>query len=164
MVMDGVVGYVLGWSLPALLFLVLGIALLITECTIPGFGICGITGLVCLGVSVYLRSSTLEEALITVGIVFAVLVVFIVLFIKSAKNGIIWRSPLVLKEEAIVVSEPEEKLIDKIGVCLTDLRPAGNALIDGKKYQVVSDSEYIRKGTKIKIIAVEKFKITVSEL
>jgi membrane-bound serine protease (ClpP class) len=41
------------------------------------------------------------------------------------------------------------------------LRPAGTVEIDGQKVDVVADSEYIKNGTKIKVIKTEGMRVVV---
>ncbi|TVQ38707.1 MAG: hypothetical protein EA384_08220 [Spirochaetaceae bacterium] len=47
------------------------------------------------------------------------------------------------------------------GVTATDLRPVGVAIINGKKYSVVSASEYMNKDTRVRIIRVEGSRVVV---
>ncbi len=47
------------------------------------------------------------------------------------------------------------------GLTATDLRPVGVAIINGKKYSVVSASEYIDKDTRVRVIRVEGSRIVV---
>lgn len=55
----------------------------------------------------------------------------------------------------------KEALAGKTGVALTDLRPAGAAEIAGLRTDVVSSTEFIRKGTPIKVVQVEGSRIVV---
>ena len=69
------------------------------------------------------------------------------------------------KAEHGFVSYPSEKdLLGKIGVAFTTLRPGGTAEFDGKRVDVVADSEYISQGTKIKVLRVEGIKVVVTAL
>ena len=49
------------------------------------------------------------------------------------------------------------------GTALSDLRPAGKALINGRRLDVVTQGEYIRKGTAVSIIEVHGSRIVVAE-
>jgi len=63
------------------------------------------------------------------------------------------------------VSYPSIKeLIGKEGTALTTLRPAGSAELDGQRYDVMADWEYIPQGSKIKVIRVEGIKVVVKEI
>jgi membrane-bound serine protease (ClpP class) len=52
-------------------------------------------------------------------------------------------------------------LLHKEGVAVTDLHPAGKALIDGHRADVVSESGYIGAGEHIRVIAVEGIRVIV---
>ncbi len=53
-------------------------------------------------------------------------------------------------------------MIGKTGIAFTTLRPGGTAEIDGKRVDVVADSEYIDKDVKIKVLRVEGIKVVVT--
>jgi membrane-bound serine protease (ClpP class) len=52
--------------------------------------------------------------------------------------------------------------IGETGSAVTDLRPAGTALINGKNIDVYSEGEYIEKGAKIKVISTENAGVKVA--
>ena len=54
-------------------------------------------------------------------------------------------------------------LLGAEGVSLTTLRPAGTAEINGKRVDVVTESEYIEHGKPIIVIAVEGMRVVVRE-
>lgn len=53
-----------------------------------------------------------------------------------------------------IFSEPNA-LIGKIGIAMTDLRPAGKIEIAGEWYDGQSEAEYLTKGTQVKVIDVK---------
>ena len=53
--------------------------------------------------------------------------------------------------------------LDTEGIALTTLRPAGTAEINGKRVDVVTDSEYIEHGKPIVVTAVEGMRVVVRE-
>lgn len=57
-----------------------------------------------------------------------------------------------------------ERFLGKEGTALSVLRPSGVANFDGIKLDVVSQGDFILKGTKVKIIKVEGRRIVVSEI
>jgi membrane-bound serine protease (ClpP class) len=57
------------------------------------------------------------------------------------------------------VEKPE--LVGKAGVALTALRPAGTAVFDGKRVDVVSEGTFVPKGEMVKVIAVEGLRVVV---
>lgn len=61
------------------------------------------------------------------------------------------------------VEQPFE-LEGHLGEAKSDLRPAGIALIDGRRMDVVSEGEFIRKGDTIQIAAIKDGKIIVRKV
>jgi membrane-bound serine protease (ClpP class) len=43
-------------------------------------------------------------------------------------------------------------LVDRVGEALTDLRPAGKVVIDGKRYEAASEREFISRGSRVRVI------------
>ena len=56
-------------------------------------------------------------------------------------------------EEGYVSHAPIDSLIGKTGTALTALRPSGAARIDGVRYSVVTQGDYIEPGTHIVVVA-----------
>ena len=166
--MDVVLQYILGWQLPAILCLVAGLILLIYEMFLPGMHFPGILGMVLLLAAVVLRAKTWTEGLITFLIVLLILGVFAVLFWRSLTKGRLSRSPVVLNESISGGSSERadaaiQALVGREGVCLTALRPAGNAEFDGVRHDVVSDGAFLQKGTRVRVVRVEGVRILVNE-
>ena len=63
-------------------------------------------------------------------------------------------------------SQPEELAgyKGKTGKAITDLRPAGTAMIDDQRVDVVSRGEYIDKGASIRVLAVDGNRVVVKKL
>ena len=55
------------------------------------------------------------------------------------------------------------EFLNREGIALTTLRPAGAADFDGQKLDVLADGEFIPAGSKIKVIRVEGSKIVVKK-
>ncbi len=153
---------------PCLILSILGVALLITELFLPGFGVSGICGVLCLiAVSViqFMTNKPLTATLVTV-VLGVILVIMVVLFMHSMKKGVLFRSPIVLKDkieaEALTPSSGSlDQLPGKTGTALTPLRPSGTVEIEGKRYSVVTDATFIDKGASITVVSVDGTKITV---
>ena len=56
-----------------------------------------------------------------------------------------------------------DDLMGKEGVADTFFRPSGYIVIDGKKYDAVSEGEFIDKGSSLKVILVEGNRIVVKK-
>lgn len=148
---------------PAMICLVAGLALIIFEMFTPGFRLPGILGIVLLLLSVVLTADTFSQALVMVLVILAVLTVVLVIVIRSATRGRIFRSPLVLKSKATGYLSVDDMhyYVNKTGVAASLLRPSGIADIEGVKLDVVTQGEYIQKGTAIRVIKVEGRRIVV---
>ena len=107
-----------------------------------------------------------SSAAIVVSVVMGVIIVLLVaVFVHSLNKGLLFRSPIVLKEEiqtaAVSNEEKGESLIGKTGVVLTTLRPAGTVQIDGKRYYAKTEASFIEKGQNVTVVAVEGLSIVV---
>ena len=73
---------------------------------------------------------------------------------------------MVLKDQSrtnrgYVSSTPKDNLLGKTGEVLSELRPAGSALIDGVPVDVVSEGVFVAKGTAVRVVAVEGSRVVV---
>lgn len=154
--------------------LVIGLALLLIEVFQPGFGMFGILGTVLLAVGTILRAifhTPEDDVLVQVFqliflLAIIILIAFILFLIGNKRNWFKRSSIFTQNDTAVdtVFSDGTENfnmLKGKNGVTATDLRPVGKATIDRKTYDVVAESFFIDKGTKVEVIAVEGSKITV---
>jgi membrane-bound serine protease (ClpP class) len=165
-------------SIVEILMFVAGVVLLLIEIfVVPGFGITGISGIVLIFASIFLSLIGSEpfitfEAIsvailqLTAALITAIVLIFLLAKYLPKTSAF---SKLVLSEseksEAGFVSYPSDtSLIGKTGRALTVLRPAGIVEIDGKKYDVVADNEYIEPGKQVKVIRVEGIKVVVQEV
>jgi membrane-bound serine protease (ClpP class) len=74
---------------------------------------------------------------------------------------------MILAKTQTGASAPEERVMDWVGhegVAQTVLRPAGMALIDGKRLDVEAESGMIESGSPIKIVAVQKNRLVVKKI
>ena len=56
------------------------------------------------------------------------------------------------------------ELVGREGVAQTLLRPSGTALLDGKRLDVVAESDMIERGSAIKVVAIEGTRIVVRKI
>lgn len=68
------------------------------------------------------------------------------------------------KKDGFGGTESFEEFVDKEGVSLTRLRPAGKAVIDSKRLDVVTEGTFIDKGKNLKVVAVEGNRVVVREM
>ena len=146
-----------------ILFLVLGFILLLIELfIIPGFGIVGASGLILLFVASYLSFKTLN---ILVGLVLSIgSFILVIILVRFFANRLSSSVSLKEKEDAgrgFKSSADYADLLGKEGESIMSLRPSGMALIDGKKFSVITEGMFFAKGGKIKVVRVEGNKIFV---
>lgn len=149
-----------------LLFIV-GMGLLVLEIFIPGFGIFGIAGILSIVASFYYVLGGNAAALNWLAVsVVAALVIF-GLVIKYLPSNPAWNL-FVLKDkqenkEGYSGAPDMSQFNGKTGIALTKLRPAGTAMIDGVRIDVVTFGEYVDEGTSIVVAKVEGNKVFVQK-
>jgi membrane-bound serine protease (ClpP class) len=152
----------------ALILFIVGMVLLLIEMFIPGFGIFGILGLVCLILCIVFQAKTLTEGLLLLLIFSAIITLLGFLFGRSLKKGWLYRSTIVLKsaearEDGYVAGNDYSRLLGRRGVSVTTLRPAGAAEFDGEKADVLTDGEFLPAGTPVEVVRVEGSRIFVKK-
>ncbi len=147
-----------------ILLQLLGIVVIIAEFILPSAGLLTIAALSLFGYSLFLVFTTIS---INAGFIFLVVdLIMVPLFIWIGIK-ILAASPATLKtslksEEGATVLQPGyEQLLGLEGKSTTDLRPSGTASINGKRYDVVSNGEYIIKGTNIIVTAINGNRVVV---
>lgn len=56
------------------------------------------------------------------------------------------------------------KYLGAIGVCATDLRPAGSVIVEGEPLDVVTEGNFIKQGDIVKVINVDGSRILVRQI
>ncbi|MBN1946861.1 MAG: nodulation protein NfeD [Bradymonadales bacterium] len=160
------------------LFLAGAVLLGIELFVIPGFGIVGVLGLVAIAASlvlsligldlgrIELSAVGLREALIRVGVSFAITILGTVLLMRYIPKTRVGRR-LVLAESlaqgpSLPRADQEEEIsIGQTGVALTALRPFGRGKFGHRRIEVVSDGEMIARGTPIRVVRIAGQRIEV---
>jgi membrane-bound serine protease (ClpP class) len=146
-----------------IILFVAGLVLIAVELLIaPGFGVPGILGLAAILGSVYLTFE--EQALVVMGISLLLVVVGMTLFFIYLPRGRVVR-PLVNQDMLLGAGVGEYRdLLGAVGQSLTDLRPAGLAQFGERRVDVVSQGQFIPKGTSVRIITIEGNRVVVESL
>lgn len=147
---------------------IVGLIFLVIEMFIPDFGIAGGIGIVLLVIGILITASTPLEAVVMFIMLLAIVGVVVTVVLHSATKGRLSKT-LILKdslnkEAGYIGTEDLEYFIGREGISITVLRPSGTAEFDGVKLDVVSEGEYIPKGSKIKIIQVSGRRIVVKAI
>lgn len=158
-------------NLPTIICLIFGLGLVVVEVFLPGFGLPGITGSILLIASIVLTWINISPmaALGLTLIVLAAVAIAITISLKSAANGRLSRSSIVLKsqekpDEGYQATVDMDVFIGKEGVTTTVLRPAGVADFDGVRLNVVSEGDFIAENVKVRIISAEGSRILVRQI
>ena len=104
-------------------------------------------------------------------IAIAILGIFVVLYLnnRDSKKNAGMLDELVLDEQQ-KNSDGYTSVIDKskflgaVGVCVTDLRPAGTITIDGEPVDVVSEGGFVKQGSSVKVINVDGSRVLVRQI
>ncbi len=169
-------GYILQLtSIIEIIIFIIGVILLLIEIfVIPGFGIFGVLGIIFMIAGLFLgllpsfptlNMGILSQAIIQLASSFVLAGVVIYLLTKFLPKTQIWNK-LILQtnieaQSGYTSNVGLDHLIGAEGKSFTVLRPSGTAIINNKRYDVVTAGEYIKKGTTIVVTAIEGSKIVV---
>lgn len=146
--------------------LIAGLILIVAEVFLPGM-IVGSIGAVCLAISVVLAYGEKGPIFGTVylGIVIVLSLTAIGLGMKYFPRTAFGQR-MVLQNQSPNADELDwlKSLQGKSGTAHTQLRPAGTAMIDGKRVDVVTEGGIIPKGSEIKVVAVEGYRVVVRKV
>lgn len=160
--------FISGLDIIAAFCIIAGLAFVVFEMHVPGFGLPGIAGVILLVAGVILYAKTPLQALILVLIIIAILGVVLAIVYRSASKGKLSKN-IVLADslgEDIQFSAADDLgyLLGSEGVALTTLRPSGTADFSGVKLDVVSNGEFIKKGTLVIVDKVMGNRIVVKQI
>jgi len=165
-------------SMIEIIIFIAGVGLLVLEVfVIPGFGIAGIGGILLIIASLFLALiggdpfldfEDVSMAIIQLSAALILALILIFLLARFLPKSSIFKKFILSVEEktteGFTSREISSELLGAKGIALTTLRPAGTAEINGKRVDVVTDSEYIENGKNIEVIKVEGMKVLVREI
>ena len=156
------VGFLLTHPL-ALIALTAGYVLLVIEMCIPGFGVPGITGSVLAVLGLFAMQPTPLQALTMMIVYVLLLMIALVIVLRSVARGRLSKSRLVLNEVATRSDGGDpEQYIGKTGAAHTPLRPAGIADLNGVRLNVVTEGDFIERGTPVRVARVSGNRVVVA--
>lgn len=144
---------------------VIGIILILIEAVMPSIGVIGIGGVVSVISGVVLAANNTEDAFLALGI--AVLISIVIIFFVGwlFKHKGVWNKFILQEqtstESGYVSQKPKEHLVGKEGVAISPLRPAGIAMIEEQRIDVVSGGDFININEHIVVIHVEGTRVVV---
>ncbi len=164
-------------SMWEILLFILGLILLALEIfLIPGFGVTGVLGIALMIGSIFFSlfsfgpdiNESISGAVVQLAATLLMTIGIISLLVKYLPKSTRFLK-LTLQAEntsdsGFVSSENYASLLGSEGITYTPLRPAGVAIINGEKFDVLADGNFIEKNVAVKIVKVMGGKITVSVL
>jgi membrane-bound serine protease (ClpP class) len=160
-----------GW--PEALLLIVGlVAITLEVLVLPGFGIAGVIGIVCLTVAVVLAMTgsapsptDLAQALAILAASAVITAAVTYTWIRHLPTSNRF-SGLLLKgaghrTEGFVTAPSRPDLVGRNGVALTDLRPSGTAGFGEERLDVVTEGEYLGQGTAIEVVRSDGYRHVV---
>lgn len=153
-------------SLIPFILLFIALLLIFIEFFLPGGVLATVAGIMLLASIVFfaLNSSSILWTLLYVVFVAFIVVLLIQFTIRRIRKGKFKGIYLHTAQEGYVASEYAKELIGKTGEAVSDLKPAGHILIEGKRFQAVSKVGYIEKGEPIAVVGGEGAHLIVKRL
>ena len=164
-----------------LIIFAVGVVLLAVEIfLIPGFGVTGIAGILCILVSLVLASQKfiipetpfevsdfLTNLVAVFGSLIGATLIFMIALRFLPKTPFLHRLVLATTQQAaegyVVGSAEKRDMVGMTGAALSTLRPVGKAEIEGKTVIVMAESEYIERGEPIVVTKVDGNRIVVTK-
>lgn len=167
------IGYFLPWQtgewFNTILFLA-GVAFLIVEIYIPGFGLAGIVGALSVITGLYLHldsymaTSLMVLLMVVSSIGTGALMMQMGRMLNISPRFILNRSIQSQSKSQYYTNSLKELAIGQQGIARTALRPIGEASFNGKIYEVTSDEGLILQGSALEIIQLTSSKIIVKKV
>jgi membrane-bound serine protease (ClpP class) len=134
------------------------LAILVLEVFIPSGGVLAVMGGIGLVVSIYYGFQT--SAILGVGQILASIIAIPLMFYYGLRKMTLDKK-LDSSEGFHSEKGGMDYLLNKQGVVLTSLRPSGAIIIEGKRYDVVTEGEMIDKDTPVNVVRIEGARIVV---
>lgn len=148
-------------------FQILGVLVVVAEIFIPSLGLLTAIALGLIAYSLYLAFTTISSTagLIFLGADLVLLPLVVIIGLKVlAISPLALRKKLSAKDGVVSQALDLNTHLDKQGRSITALRPAGTALIDNARLDVVTDGEYIEADVQVMVTGVTGNQIIVSRL
>lgn len=161
-----------GWE--EIILLGVGMVALVLEVFVtPGFGVAGLVAILSIGSAIFLsligNLPTWADVARASGILTvsgALVIASIYALVRHLPTSTRWRGVFLReatdRETGYIAATERTDLIGATGTAETDLHPAGIALIESERLDVVSEGGYIQKGTKVRIIRSDGYRHIVT--
>lgn len=145
-------------------FLATGIFLLIAEIFLPGM-VAGVLGLICLLLAVVFTFIHFgpEQGFILLFAETIIGVIAFMLWLKYFPKSKIGQKFSIDTPPGEPAPSAHPELLGQVGKALTILRPSGTAMINGQRFDVVSEGPLIEAGQDIKVAKIDGSRIVVRQ-
>ncbi|HHW36889.1 MAG TPA: nodulation protein NfeD [Bacillales bacterium] len=155
-------------GMESIILVVIGIALIVLEFFVPG-GVVGLLGVLSIIASLLFAAENISHMIFSILIAILVTIVASVFLFRrfGHEKGIFRRIILfdsTSSEKGYVSNETRSDLIGLEGITISPLRPAGTAVFNDERIDVVTEGGFISSNKKVKIINAEGSKIVVREI
>ncbi|MBD3320163.1 MAG: serine protease [Chitinivibrionales bacterium] len=144
----------------------LGVGVVIAEIILPSGGILTVAALGLFGYALYTAFagiSTTAGVVLTATDIVMIPVMVIIGVKMMARSPVTLRASLSKKDGVQAQSDEMRKYLNARGTAMSTLRPAGMALINGKRLDVVTRGEYVDKDKPVLVVEVSGNRIIVEE-
>ncbi len=157
-------------GLETIIMFVIGLLLLAVEAfVIPGFGLTGVAGIIAVSFSIIMVFGGIYSALSAIAsiITYSLICIFFI-YMWGPRFSLFDR--FILKEDNssedgfVAVNAIFDHLVNLEGVAVSPCRPSGKVKIGDDRFDVVSDGDFIEKGSRVLVRKVEGTKIVVRQL
>ena len=146
---------------------ILGVICVGLEVFLPG-GVLGIIGALAMLASIYFayHNYNISGALLTLIALVVIAIISYNMALKLAPKTRLGRSLFLSQtQKGVNVSRGEmEKLEGREGKAVSELRPTGTAIIDGKRVTVMTQGEFIEENSPVKVIAIKNNQLIVEKV
>lgn len=147
----------------------LGLILIVVEIFVPGFGVFGIGGGILVLASVFFSAKTMTMGILYVIIALAFMLFIFYIFIKKYPQKKLHSTLLLntnLNESEGYSSHKNDfkTLLSLEGISISHLRPSGKVKINDSIYDALTETGFIKKDEKVKVVSIENNKIIVRKI
>ncbi|MBL0388357.1 nodulation protein NfeD [Tumebacillus sp. ITR2] len=152
-----------GWE--AVILFVAGIILLVAEIFVVGFGILGTLGVLAVGTGVVMAAYDTTYGIKVMLVALALAAVVVAVLFKYFGHLGVWNrlihTDVQEKAAGYTPNRNLRHMLYQVGRTVTPLRPAGTAVFNGQRFDVVSDGAFVPVGTDVQIVLIEGTRIVV---
>ncbi|MCM3619111.1 nodulation protein NfeD [Sutcliffiella horikoshii] len=155
-------------GMETVILFVVGVVLIVLELFVPG-GILGVIGLGAVITSFFLATDDIAGMGLSLLIAMLVTIIAMVLLFTVFGKKIRLFDRIILRdstntEQGYVSNVSRIELVGQEGVTMTPLRPAGTAVINEERIDVVTEGNFIGSNKKVRIVKAEGSRIVVREI